>query len=46
MSEHADYPHFPGQLHDCPMCEAQCFCDTGDDCVFCAQLTDPAEDCE
>jgi len=23
---HADYPHEPGQLYDCPACEAQCFC--------------------
>lgn len=24
--EHADYPHEPGTLYDCPACEAVCFC--------------------
>ena len=23
---HADYPHLPGRLHDCPACEARCHC--------------------
>jgi len=23
---HADYPHEPGRLHDCPACQVQCFC--------------------
>jgi len=35
---HADYPHEPGRLHDCALCESRCFC-TGDPghmpCVFC-----------
>lgn len=22
-TEHVDYPHWPGTLHDCPACEAQ-----------------------
>jgi hypothetical protein len=34
---HADYPHHPGALYDCPACEARCWC-TGDpgttECVF------------
>lgn len=39
---HADYPHEPGRLHDCPRCESECFC-TGypghTECVFCASLS-------
>lgn len=38
---HADYPHKPGRLHDCPRCESECFCAdlAGDtECVFCASL--------
>lgn len=39
---HADYPHEPGRLDDCPRCEAECFC-TGrpehTECVFCASLS-------
>lgn len=26
MSGHADYPHEPGTLYDCPVCETVCFC--------------------
>jgi hypothetical protein len=37
MSEHADYPHHPGYLYDCPACEAHCYCKPGDtECVHCA----------
>jgi hypothetical protein len=41
---HADYPHNPGTLYDCPACEQVCHCDAddvvtlGDDrekCVHC-----------
>jgi hypothetical protein len=40
---HADYPHEPGRLHDCPRCEAECFCTgyPGDtQCVFCELLSE------
>jgi hypothetical protein len=30
---HADYPHEPGALYDCPACEAACFCTDGFQCV-------------
>ena len=33
---HADYPHTPGTLYDCPACEAACFCTDGFQCVHCA----------
>jgi hypothetical protein len=43
---HADYPHNPGTLYDCPQCEAMCFCtelygeqrdaSTFDVCIHCA----------
>ena len=40
--EHADYPHHPGTLYDCPACESECFCHrTGGfdvKCVFCVSL--------
>lgn len=43
--EHVDYPHNPGQLYDCPACEAECLCNPikimlGEEtqCVFCASL--------
>lgn len=36
---HSDYPHEPGRLYDCALCESQCFC-TGEVedtlCVFCS----------
>lgn len=35
--EHADYPHTPGTLYDCPACEAECFCADGFPCVHCAR---------
>jgi hypothetical protein len=32
---HADCPHLPGRLHDCPACEARCHCTPGDaECVY------------
>jgi hypothetical protein len=32
---HADYPHDPGYLYDCPACEASCHCTTGHtECVY------------
>lgn len=32
---HADYPHEPGRLFDCPACEAQCHCAPGEaECVY------------
>lgn len=37
--EHADYPHNPGALYDCPACESRCFCQAlgyTSQCVFCA----------
>jgi hypothetical protein len=34
--EHIDYPHNPGFLYDCPACEAECFCTSEADCVYCA----------
>ncbi len=33
---HADYPHEPGNLYDCPACEAACLCTDGFVCVRCA----------
>jgi hypothetical protein len=40
-STHADYPHRPGALYDCPACETVCFCDEGFQCVSCAGAADP-----
>lgn len=28
--EHADHPHTPGTLYDCPLCESECFCLMGE----------------
>lgn len=43
---HADYPHEPGRLFDCPACEARCWC-TGDPgtepCVYGAGWTTPRD---
>lgn len=39
--DHVDYPHIPGYLFDCPLCESQCFCDEdvaagrANPCIFC-----------
>lgn len=36
---HADYPHEPGRLYDCPACEAECHCVMEEEpCVYCASL--------
>jgi hypothetical protein len=34
--QHAAYPHTPGMLYDCELCESTCFCgpDGEDPCVF------------
>jgi len=33
--EHAQYPHEPGYLHDCPACESSCHCAEGNsECVW------------
>lgn len=33
--DHADYPHWPGYLPDCPACEARCHCDgESAECVY------------
>jgi hypothetical protein len=34
--EHADYPHSPGTLYDCPACELACACSDGFVCVRCS----------
>lgn len=34
LPEHADYPHEPGTLHDCPVCDRYCFCHAGA-CLIC-----------
>lgn len=34
--QHADYPHNPGALYDCPACQSQCFCDDMGLCLHCA----------
>jgi hypothetical protein len=32
---HADYPHEPGRLYDCPACEDHCHCKPGEtECIF------------
>lgn len=41
--QHANYPHHPGTLYDCPACESACHCDTtGPEdhelCVHCALI--------
>jgi hypothetical protein len=36
VSRHADYPHAPGALYDCPACETTCFCGGDGSCVSCA----------
>ena len=35
QAAHADYPHEPGTLYDCPVCEAVCYCFDGYVCVRC-----------
>lgn len=42
--EHNEYPHIPGYLLGCALCESECFCDedveTGraSECVYCEGL--------
>ena len=39
IMEHADYPHLPGTLYGCRVCESRCFCrklPKGVGCVGCA----------
>lgn len=46
---HADYPHEPGMLYDCPRCEAECHCTDEQGrmpCVFCALLREEFGDNE
>jgi hypothetical protein len=40
---HVDYPHHPGTLYDCPVCETNCFCDSDFQCVHCVLDDDAAE---
>jgi hypothetical protein len=40
---HVDYPHQPGTLYDCPVCETRCFCDDSFVCVHCTLDADAAE---
>lgn len=43
---HSSYPHVPGYLYGCMVCESQCFCD--DDvrdgrampCIYCESLSE------
>jgi hypothetical protein len=42
-AKHADYPHTPGTLYDCPACEAGCFCTNGFQCVHCALAVEQDE---
>lgn len=40
---HVDYPHEPGRLYDCAVCESYCFCtsDPGHtECVYCAVVAE------
>lgn len=42
---HADYPHEPGRLYDCPACEAKCHCTPGyTQCVFTGEHNGTADD--
>ena len=38
--EHADYPHYPGTLYDCPACENECFCgaEPAGFCIYCTEI--------
>jgi hypothetical protein len=42
---HADYPHEPGRLYDCPACEDHCHCEPGyTQCVFNGEHNGTADD--
>lgn len=35
MTDHVNYPHEPGRLHDCPACMERCYCTRNTtECVF------------
>lgn len=41
--QHADYPHEPGTLYDCPACESTCYCSTEPGhtaCLYCSLESD------
>jgi hypothetical protein len=43
--QHADYPHEPGRLYDCPACEASCHCTAGyTQCVYSGEHNGLADD--
>jgi hypothetical protein len=43
--QHADYPHEPGRLYDCPACEASCHCTPGyTQCVYSGEHNGTADD--
>jgi hypothetical protein len=43
--QHADYPHEPGRLYDCPACEASCHCTPGyTQCVYEGEHNGTADD--
>jgi hypothetical protein len=43
--QHADYPHEPGRLYDCPACEARCHCTPGyTQCVYTGEHNGTADD--
>lgn len=47
VTAHADYPHFPGMLYDCPACELACHCETAlapFTCVHCAITAETTEE--
>jgi hypothetical protein len=42
--QHANYPHEPGALYDCPGCESQCHCTPGStECIFEGQHSGSAD---
>jgi hypothetical protein len=38
IPRHADYPHNPGTLYDCPACESGCCCTDDISCLYCASF--------
>lgn len=45
VNEHADYPHEPGRLYDCPACEDHCHCGPGyTQCVYDGEHNGTADD--
>lgn len=43
--EHVDYPHNPGQLHDCEACEFECYCAEDYTCIVCAFFDGDLDEC-